>query len=99
MDALFEAFKDEITYYYGIPFPEPEYKTNSDEFNVVDGEEADNGIIKYFSPCGEVLLAVKNVYGGDNEDIQFTKAGKEYLGELYISTLKQRIKEMPTYEE
>lgn len=97
-DELLELFHMELLNSM-IYFPNPEYEKDYTQLNVVDGEEGDYGIVKYMSPNKDVLLAVKTVYGGDREEIEFTKAGKEYLTELYIETLRLQIKSLPIYEE
>lgn len=62
------------------------------EFHVVDGEEGDNGQIRYFH--NNQLFATVNVYGGDNEDIEFTDYGKAILQEqckhLLISMISEK---------
>lgn len=52
--------------------------TDQSDFNIVDGEEGDNGIIRYSSENKE-LLAVRTVFGGDEEQIEFTEFGKEFF--------------------
>lgn len=75
---LVESFCDEIRLYTYRDIEDIDYTTDQSEFEVVDGEEGDNGIIKYYSLSGD-LLAVKTVYGGDSEDIEFTEIGKNIL--------------------
>ena len=48
------------------------------QFNVVDGEEGDYGIIHYYDPS-ERLFAIKTVYGGDSEDLKFTPYGESVM--------------------
>lgn len=47
------------------------------QFVVVDGEEGDYGIYKYFH--NTELVAKRTIYGGDVEDTEFTEYGKTFL--------------------
>lgn len=75
---LVESFCDEIRLYTYRDIEDIDYTTDYSEFEVVDGEEGDNGIIKYYNLSGD-LLAIKTVYSGDSEDIEFTEIGKNIL--------------------
>tara|TARA_R110000764_G_scaffold72464_3_gene148620 strand:+ start:3826 stop:4116 length:291 start_codon:yes stop_codon:yes gene_type:complete len=77
---LLEEFCNEIGLRVPCDIEDINYKVDMTEFNVVDGEEGDNGKIKYYAIDGD-LLAVKTVYGGDSEEIEFTHWGKALLQE------------------
>jgi len=68
------------------------YTTDSSEFTVVDGEESDYGIIKYF--VDDVLVARKMVHGGDHEEIDFTFEGIELLKQSTLRLIAGRIGEL-----
>lgn len=69
------------------------YRTDLSEFNIIDGEEGDCGIKKYYSLCGK-LLAVKEVFGGDDFDIEFTQYAKELFEPIIISAVKFKIENL-----
>lgn len=88
---LLEAFCNEIGLcpkYYDIK--DIKHTPDYSEFNVVDGEESDFGIVKYFDLDG-TLLAKKIVHGGDDEDIEFTEYGISLLSPLAIEILNKNI--------
>jgi len=77
---LLEEFCKEIGLRVPMDIEDLDYTTDTSEFNIVDGEEGDNGIIKYYTIDGD-LLAIKTVYGGDSEEVEFTHWGKDMLKE------------------
>ncbi len=81
---LLEDFCYEIGLRVPIDIEDINYTTDTTEFNFVDGEEGDNGIIKYYATDGD-LLAVKTVYGGDSEEVEFTQWGKDLLKEKALN--------------
>jgi len=54
-----------------------EFRVDSSDFVVVDGEEGDYGTTKYF--IGDDLVAVKTDYGGDSYDYEYTEFGKSFM--------------------
>lgn len=56
-------------------------ETNHDEFNVVDNEEGDYGIIRYFDANGVEMLT-KVVQAGDTENTYFTGEGADAVRQL-----------------
>lgn len=67
-----------------------DYRADYSQFNVVDGEEGDYGVIRYFH--GDELVAIKNVYGGDSEEVEFTSFGKTLFNAKLINALTDATK-------
>lgn len=55
-----------------------EFIEDDSEFVCVDGEEGDYGVIKYSDTEGH-LVAIRTIYGGDREDVEFTDYGKALM--------------------
>ena len=89
---LIDYFENEIRYHFYKLLGEDDekYRTDYSEFIVVDGEEGDYGIIKYY--YGEELIAVKTVYGGDEEGTEFTEFGKLLFNAKLINCLSKSLK-------
>jgi hypothetical protein len=60
---------------------------DNSEFVVVDGEEGDYGIIKYF--VGTDLVAIRTIYGGDDEDIEYTEIGKKWFKQQLMKAIEK----------
>lgn len=60
-----------------------------ENFNYVDGEEGDNGIIRYYHE--DNLAVIRTIHGGDEEDIEFTEYGKNLFKYRAISLLNDYI--------
>lgn len=76
---MLEEFLNQIGLSYSLKedIDSLDYDLESDytNFNYVDGEEGDNGVIKYYHEGN--LVAIKTVYGGDSEQVEFSKYGKK----------------------
>lgn len=59
------------------------------EFVFVDGEEGDYGNVKYSDDKG--LVAVKKIYGGDNEELELTEYGKTVVAAKMLEIFKQTV--------
>lgn len=92
---LLEEFCNEIGLRVPVNIKDVEYRTDMTGFNIVDGEEGDNGIIKYFS-SDELLLAIKINYGGDHSEIEFTNTGVELLKKEVLRFLNKSINDIET---
>lgn len=57
---------------------ESTFTTDNSGYIYVDGEEGDLGVIKYASMSGEIV-AIKTLYGGDCETVEFTPYGEQLL--------------------
>lgn len=68
---------------------------DSSEFVFVDGEEGDYGVIKYFTPKGN-LLAIKTVEGGDSEFTEFTEFGKNFLKQKILNIFLDNYEKIQT---
>lgn len=100
-DELLEDFCHQVGLNYSYPYSSKKeiyhflIERDDSEFVVVDGEEADHGIIRYYSYDSETidreLLATKTVNGGDDEDIEFTRSGKLIFSTCAIEILRDRI--------
>jgi hypothetical protein len=91
---LIEEFGRAIGVYLPYDFTyDFRYKEDLSEFTVIDGEEGDYGIIKFYSLCGK-LLAVREVFGGDDSDIEFTQYAKELFEPIIISAVKFKIENL-----
>jgi len=75
-----------------------DYVCDDSQFVSVDGEEADYGVIKYYTKSNE-LIAIKTIRGGDDEDTEFTEFGKNFISPLAIDLLKEKIKSLDTVTE
>ena len=64
---------------------------DNSEFVVVDGEEGDHGIIKFFSKKDNAMLAVQTVNGGDDEWVEFTKAGFDFFKPHFEEIIKNHL--------
>jgi hypothetical protein len=91
MDNLTEEFFSQIGFNPQIEYDEIEYRSDYSDFTVVDGEEGDYGIIKHYSLNSSLLVAITTIKGGDDEDTEFTKYGKELLGARAIEILRKSI--------
>lgn len=88
---LIEEFGEAIGVYLPYNFTyDLKYRTDLSEFNIIDGEEGDYGIIKFYSLTDE-LIAVKEVFGGDDFDIEFTQYAKELFEPIIMSAVKFKI--------
>jgi hypothetical protein len=94
---LFEEFLREIGLIPKFDVEDIDYVEDYSGYNYVDGEEGDNGIIKYFCPDKKELLAVRTIHGGDSEDIEFTEYAKEMLTATAITILKKNIDNLLVY--
>jgi hypothetical protein len=95
---LLENFCYEIGLRVPMDIEDIEYTTDRSQFNIVDGEEGDNGVIKYYSLDGD-LLAVRTVYGGDSEEIEFTHWGKDLLKEKALNLFYDNVENIDMYDE
>lgn len=90
---IFEEFMAQV----GImPWPEVEdieHTVNHKDFIIVDGEEGDYGIVRYYDLNGS-LLAVKTVSGGDDYDVAFTELCFQKLTPLAEKWMKIKIDEI-----
>lgn len=57
-------------------------------FVVVDGEEGDHGVIKWFSKATGKLLATQTINGGDDEYVEFTKDGFDHFAPVFRKVVK-----------
>lgn len=91
---LIEEFLRFLGFWSNLPsdFIEFDYHIDNSEMNVVDGEEDDYGVVKYYSQSGG-LLATKYIHGGDDENIEFTEYGKKIMKEKLWEILEKRINE------
>lgn len=76
---LFEEFLSQLGVYTNHP-EDILHTVDHSEFIIVDGEEGDYGLVKYWDEND--LLAIRKVSGGDIEETFFTKMGKSKLSEL-----------------
>ena len=90
MDDLTAEFLHQIQFSPLCDYDELEYKSNYDDFTVVDSEEGDYGIIRHYHENGK-LLAVTTVKGGDEEETEFTEYAKELLRPLAVKLLNECI--------
>lgn len=95
---LFEEFCNQI----GLSKPSDaidiRYKIDDSDFVVLDGEEGDSGIIRYYSLDGK-LLAVRNVYGGDDEDTEFTSYAISLMKLMVQDILIEKFKQISVYNK
>jgi hypothetical protein len=61
-------------------------KKYAEDFDYADGEEGTNGIVYYYHE--DKLVVIKTIYGGDDEDWEFTELGKEKFQQLLVSYLE-----------
>jgi len=74
-----------------------DYTIDNSSFNSIDVEEADYGVIKYnHTDQSNVkhLIAVKIVYGGDIDQIEFTVFGRDLLTPKVMNIIKERLATM-----
>lgn len=72
---LEEYFNYEIrSVFTEIISKDDDYVADYAEFNVVDGEEGDYGVITYLHD--NEVVAIRTIFGGDDERIKFTDFGK-----------------------
>lgn len=60
------------------------------KFTVVDGEEADHGIIRYLDSTGEAV-AIKIVRGGDDEEYEVTEYGKDIINKKLVDLFEKSL--------
>ncbi len=70
-----------------------DYILDNSNFNIVDGEEGDYGIKRYLSNDNQ-LLAVRHIFGGDYEEIEFTELSKKILGDKVLEIIKYQIEKL-----
>ena len=58
-------------------------------FDCADGEEGANGEVYYYYE--DKLVVTNTIYGGDNEDWEFTEFGKEKFQQLLLNYLENLI--------
>lgn len=97
---LLEEFCREIGLMVSIDIDELDidYTEDLSEFNICDGEEGAYGTIKYYDIDGD-LLAVLKVYGGDDEEIEFTQHGKNILKEKALNIFYNNLNRIRIYHE
>jgi len=92
MDLLEQLWMELLS--FSIP-PSPDefdYEEDYTFFNVEDGEEGDYGNILYYYNAN--LVAVKTVFGGDDDDIDYTSYGKKLLGDKMLELVKSKIEKL-----
>jgi hypothetical protein len=87
---LLEEFCNQIGLRIPLDLEDIKYTTDSSDFNCIDGEEGDNGIIKYYALDGD-LIAIRTVFGGDSEDVNFTHWGKDMLQEKALNVFYKNL--------
>lgn len=88
---LLEEFCRQIGLRTPMDVEDIDYKIDLTDFNSVDGEEGDNGIIRYYDLEDGELLAIKTVHGGDDEDIEFTHLGRDILQDKALDVFYDNI--------
>jgi hypothetical protein len=63
-----------------------DFVADHSEFVCVDGEEGDYGKVTYRTPEG-VIVAVRTILGGDDEETVFTPEGKVIMTNLLVPML------------
>ena len=66
-----------------------EYEIDQSGYNFVDGEEGDFGTLKYYDANG--IIAVKTIYGGDEEEVEFTSYGMSLLTPKAVLLFQKRV--------
>lgn len=61
------------------------------KYHVIDGEEGDFGIVKWYSVETKELLFIYKNNGGDDYFLDFTKAGLDLLKPLVIKKLEEQL--------
>jgi len=51
------------------------------DFNYVDGEEGDNGLVFYYDEDKDIIC-IKIIHGGDDVDYEFTDVGKSVMSNI-----------------
>ena len=72
---------------YAVDQDNTEFVEDDSEFVCVDGEEGDYGVIKYLDTAGN-LVAIRTIYGGDREDVDFTEFGKALMRQKLTALLE-----------
>lgn len=93
MHNLLEEFWEEIIHRYPN-FDDVKFIEDRSEFNVVDGEEGDYGIIKYFTDDLEHNLILTRTKDGDDYEYKFSDFGKSLLKPLLFKKLNDIIDEL-----
>ncbi len=73
------------------------FVVDSSGFNYVDGEEGDNGINKYYH--NDHLFAIHYIYGGDSDDIVFTKYAVELMKPIIFKKFEENANSIDIFEE
>lgn len=60
------------------------------KFTVVDGEEADHGIIRYLDSTGEAIV-IKIVRGGDDEEYEVAEYGKDIINKKLVDLFEKSL--------
>lgn len=87
---LIEAFFEELHIPVPYDLPDISYDEDKSDFNYVDGEEGDNGVIKYYDKSTNELLCTYYIFGGDEYNIIFTdffKIKYKYIVNDFIENL------------
>lgn len=71
-----------------------EYNIDNSEFNVVDGEEGDYGVKKYYTVVNNKHIANVEYFGGDDYEVEFTKIGKLILNNRMRQHLSDKFNEL-----
>lgn len=77
---------------------ESELKKDDSDYVIVDGEEGDYGIIKYYTNDG-FLFAIEINRGGDDIDVEFTSVARLIFGNMIEELISDKLKNMELYEE
>lgn len=64
-------------------------KVYDEDFNSIDGEESDNGLIRYYHVGN--LIGIQNVSSGDHSDWYYTEYGFNLLKQELFKYLDQKI--------
>lgn len=64
------------------------------DFDVADGEEGTNGIIRYY--IDGLLIVERIIHGGDDEDYEFTVVGVDLLSDIVKNIIERKLKKLKT---
>jgi hypothetical protein len=91
---LRQLFEQDLLFGFGLLLERHDLQLEADhtDFVYVDGEEGDFGIIRYKDATGQVV-AIKNIHGGDSEDLELTDYGRPLVAKLILGLFKQTLAE------
>lgn len=87
---LFEEFCNQIGVHCTNHDVDIDCILDSTNYNVIDGEEGDYGVIRYYTLDGNLIATYTNC-GGDLDYVEFTEFGKKLFTPLVMSVIELQL--------